>query len=76
MDRALARAPGEHGAAEREDEKERARDEPAPEMNPNGGAPPARGYWITECGVAVKRVTFIFSRSIIVGTFGEISFFQ
>src|SRR5262249_42035660 len=33
-------------------------------------------YWITECGVATMRVTLISSRSIIVGTLGEISFFQ
>jgi len=35
-----------------------------------------RGYWMTECGVASRRVTLICSRSIMVGTLGEISFFQ
>ena len=34
------------------------------------------GHWIGECGVAVRRVTLICSRSIMVGTRGEISFFQ
>jgi len=33
-------------------------------------------YWMTECGVATSRVTLICSRSIRVGTFGAISFFQ
>jgi hypothetical protein len=31
---------------------------------------------MTECGVATRRVTTIFSRSIIVPTLGEMSFFQ
>jgi len=31
---------------------------------------------MTEWGVATRRVTLICSRSIMVGTFGEISFFQ
>ena len=33
-------------------------------------------YWMTECGVATIPVTLICSRSIMVGTRGEISFFQ
>lgn len=66
----------EHRAAQREDEKERARDEPAPQVQPDGDAPTVPGYWITERGVAQMRVTLIFSRSIMVGTFGEISVFQ
>ena len=35
-----------------------------------------RAYWITECGVAVRRVTLICSRSIMSPTRGLISFFQ
>jgi hypothetical protein len=66
----------QESAAQREDDEERARNEPAPQVQPDGDAPPAPGYWITECGVATMRVTLIFSRSIMVGTFGEISFFQ
>ena len=34
------------------------------------------GYWMTECGVASRRVTLICSRSIMLPTLGEISFFQ
>ena len=40
------------------------------------GADADERYWITECGVATIRVTLICSRSIMVGTRGEISFFQ
>ena len=35
-----------------------------------------RAYWITERGVAVRRVTLICSRSIMSPTRGLISFFQ
>ena len=66
----------ENGAAQREEKDERARDEPAPQVQTDDDSSPVRRYWITECGVGVRRVTLIFSRSIIVGTLGEISFFQ
>ena len=66
----------EDGAAQSEENDERARDEPAPQVDATGDAAPVDRYWITERGVGVRRVTLIFSRSIMVGTRGEISFFQ
>ena len=70
------RGKDEERAAQREEKDERAREEPAPQVDADSDALPGRRYWITECGVGVRRVTLIFSRSIIVGTRGEISFFQ
>src|SRR5262249_61785691 len=47
-----------------------------PEGSGLPGRRDGRPYWITECGVASRRVTLIFSRSIRGGTLGAISFFQ
>src|SRR5687767_8228647 len=41
-----------------------------------GGATYDRGYWITDLGVASRRVTLMASRSINMGTWGAMTFFQ